>query len=56
MVDARTLTEHLIDLDTIVAARGGGCYTALCGAEVLAASMTAEERGYCRDCIRRQVD
>ncbi len=56
MVDAQTLIEHLIDLDTIAAARGIGRYIALCGAEVLAASMTAEERDFCRMCIRRQVE
>lgn len=56
MVDARTLTEHLIDLDTIAAARHEGRYTALCGTEVLAASMTTKERGFCRKCLRRQVD
>jgi len=55
MVDARTLTEHLIDLDVITAARSCGRYTALCGVEVLAASMTTEERHFCRVCIRRQV-
>ncbi|MGQ0776520.1 MAG: hypothetical protein ACT4NY_19190 [Pseudonocardiales bacterium] len=55
MVDAQTLTEHLIALDGIAEARQQGRYTALCGVEVLAASMTTEERGYCRKCIRRQV-
>ncbi|MGH3938800.1 MAG: hypothetical protein ACRDTG_09200 [Pseudonocardiaceae bacterium] len=56
MVDARTLTEHLIDLDILVASRSRGSYVALCGGEVLAASMTTEERRFCRACIRRQVD
>ncbi|MGQ0777655.1 MAG: hypothetical protein ACT4NY_25145 [Pseudonocardiales bacterium] len=55
MVDARTLTEHLIDLDVITTARSRGCY-ALCGVDVLAASMTTEERRFCEACIRRQVD
>lgn len=55
MVDSSTLTEHLIDLDIITAARQHGRYIALCGAEVLAASMSTEERGYCQDCLRRQV-
>ncbi|MGQ0777767.1 MAG: hypothetical protein ACT4NY_25725 [Pseudonocardiales bacterium] len=56
MVDARTLTEHLIDLNTLAAARSHGRYTALCGAEVLAASMITEESRFCQVCIRRQVD
>ncbi|MGQ0775513.1 MAG: hypothetical protein ACT4NY_14000 [Pseudonocardiales bacterium] len=56
MVDAQTLTEHLIDLDIIAAGRSRGRYTALCGAEVLAASMTTEQSRFCEDCIRRQVD
>ena len=56
MVDAQTLTEHLIDLDVIAASRSRGSYLALCGVEVLAASMTTEESRFCQDCIRRQVD
>lgn len=40
MVDAQTLTEHLIDLDIIAVARSQGRYPALCGGEVVAASMT----------------
>ncbi|MGH3942596.1 MAG: hypothetical protein ACRDTG_29035 [Pseudonocardiaceae bacterium] len=56
MVDAVTLTEHLIDLDVIAANRSLGRYTALCSVEVLAASMTTEERRFCKACIRRQVD
>ncbi|MGH3937803.1 MAG: hypothetical protein ACRDTG_04085 [Pseudonocardiaceae bacterium] len=56
MVDATTLIEHLVDFDTITAARSRGIYTALCSVELLAASMTTEERGHCRKCIRRQVD
>lgn len=56
MVDAVTFTEHLIDLGTITAARSHGRYPALCGTEVLAASMTTQERGFCRVCMRRQVD
>lgn len=56
MVDAQTLIEHLIALDGIAETRRQGRYTALCGVEVLAASMTTEERSHCRKCIRRQVD
>lgn len=56
MVDARTLIEHLVDLGTFATTRNHGYYTALCGIDVLAASMTTEECGYCRECLRRQVD
>lgn len=56
MVDARTLIEHLIDLDGIAKSRHQGRYSALCGIEVLAASMTTKESGFCRECIRKQVD
>ncbi|MGQ0773638.1 MAG: hypothetical protein ACT4NY_04325 [Pseudonocardiales bacterium] len=56
MVDVRTLIEHLVDLDIITAVRHHGRYTALCGTDVLAASMTTEERGHCRQCLHRQVD
>ena len=56
MVDAQTLTEHLIDLDTLAASRSRGSYLALCGTEVLAASMTTEEQRFCKACLRRQVD
>ncbi|MGH3938502.1 MAG: hypothetical protein ACRDTG_07670 [Pseudonocardiaceae bacterium] len=56
MVDAQTLTEHLIDLDTLAASRSRGSYLALCGNEVLAASMTTEEQSFCQKCIRQQVD
>ncbi|MGQ0777150.1 MAG: hypothetical protein ACT4NY_22505 [Pseudonocardiales bacterium] len=56
MFDSRTLIEHLIDLDVMTAARSRGCYIALCGADVLAASMATEERDFCRPCLRRQVD
>lgn len=55
MVDAQTLIEHLIALEDIAETRWQGRYTALCGAEVLAASMTTEERSHCRKCLRRQV-
>ena len=56
MVDAVTLTEHLFDLDSIAESRHQGRYIALCGIEVLAASMTTKERDFCRECISKQVD
>lgn len=52
MVDVRTGQAHFLS-DAAVAAgrRGGGRYFALCGAEVVPASITAgPERGYCRSC------
>ncbi len=50
MVDVRTRQAHLLS-DAAVAAgrRGGGHYVALCGAEILPASLTTP-RGYCRSC------
>lgn len=56
MVDTQTLIEHLIDLDGITECRHQGRYLALCDVEILAASMHTEERGFCRECLRRQVD
>lgn len=56
MVDAQTLMEHFVDLDVNVATRRQGRYPALCGAELLAASIATEGRDHCRKCIRRQVD
>jgi hypothetical protein len=52
MVDAHTLTAHLLTDEALaVGRRGEGRYTALCGVDVLPASLTAAERGFCRSCI-----
>ncbi|MGH3766163.1 MAG: hypothetical protein ACRDS0_13420 [Pseudonocardiaceae bacterium] len=52
MVDITTLVAHVLSDAAVVAGRrGGGRYFALCGAEVIPASLTAApEGGYCRSC------
>jgi hypothetical protein len=52
MVDARTRTAHLLTDEALAAGRRGeGRYTALCGVEVLPASLTVAERGHCTSCV-----
>jgi hypothetical protein len=52
MVDARTLQAHLLTDEALAAGRRGeGRYVALCGVDVLPASLTAAERGYCTSCV-----
>lgn len=52
LVDARTHEAHLLTPDALAAGRRKpkGRYIALCGADVLPASLTVAERGYCRSC------
>jgi hypothetical protein len=51
LVDARTLTEHLLTDDAMAAGRRPhGSYIALCGLVVLPAALTVGERDYCRSC------
>lgn len=52
MTDARTGEAHLVTEDAVIAARRAGGYPAVCGVEVLAASLTTPERGYCPSCAR----
>lgn len=52
VTDVRNRGVHLMTEDAAVAGRRVGRYAALCGAEVLAASLTTPEAGYCRSCIR----
>jgi hypothetical protein len=52
IVDARTSMEHLITDESAVAYRHAGRYLALCGAQVLAASLTAPQRSRCPACTR----
>ncbi|MFN2496487.1 MAG: hypothetical protein ABR608_11360 [Pseudonocardiaceae bacterium] len=54
VTDAHTLEAHLVAEDALIAGRRSGCYRAACGAVVLAASLTVEERDYCRPCARQQ--
>ena len=52
VTDARTSLAHLVTVDAMVAGRCDGVYIAVCDAEVIASSLTAEESGHCRDCRR----
>ncbi len=50
-VDLRTSLTHLLTPDAAAAGRrGGGRYIAVCGAEVIPASMTEPGRGDCEPC------
>ncbi|HEX2300270.1 MAG TPA: hypothetical protein VHH34_17455 [Pseudonocardiaceae bacterium] len=50
VTDARTSLAHLVTDEAMAAGRPQGRYRAVCGCEVLASSLTAEESGYCRSC------
>jgi hypothetical protein len=52
IVDARTSMEHLVTDESVVAHRHAGRYLAVCGAQVLAASLTAPQRSWCSACTR----
>lgn len=41
---------HLVTEEAMAAGRLAGCYRAVCGSAVLAASLTTPERGSCRSC------
>ncbi|MBV8540513.1 MAG: hypothetical protein JO364_08560 [Pseudonocardiales bacterium] len=51
--DGPTGIAHRVTADTFAAGRrAGGCYVALCGAEVLPARLTAPARYHCPACER----
>ena len=51
MTDATTGTEHRVTGESVAAGcRVGGRYVAVCGARVLAASLTMPERDQCQSC------
>jgi hypothetical protein len=52
IIDARTQVEHLMSDESAMAHRHLGCYLALCGVRVLAASLAASDRGRCSVCAR----
>lgn len=52
MTDARTGDAHLVTEDAMLTGRQAGRYASVCGAEVLPASLTTAERGYCRSCAQ----
>jgi hypothetical protein len=54
MTDATTGTAHLVTDESVAAGRrAGGRYVAVCGAQVLAASLTMPERDQCQSCQSR---
>ena len=50
IVDARSHVQHLMTHEVAAAHRHTGSYLALCGAQVLAASLTTPERRRCVLC------
>jgi hypothetical protein len=52
VTDARTGSAHLVTEDGMAAGRRAGHYPAVCGVEVLAASLPPPESGYCPSCAR----
>lgn len=51
ITDAHTHVEHLVSDESAMEHRHSGRYLAMCGARVLAASLTAPERARCRSCL-----
>lgn len=52
IADARTRRAHLITDEAFTSGCRTGRYVAACGTEVLAASLTTPECGYCEPCTR----
>ncbi len=50
-VDARTGDAHLVTSDAVGSGCRAGRYVTVCGAVVVAASLTAAEKKYCRSCL-----
>lgn len=53
MVDGCTGLQHLVAVETAALHRRSGRYPALCGAEVITASLTAPSARDCRRCLTR---
>jgi hypothetical protein len=53
ITDALTDVEHLMTDDSAAAHRHAGNYLALCGTQVLAASLTVQSRSHCGPCQAR---
>ena len=51
ITDARTGTDHLVTDAAAARGRPGGLYLTVCGARMLAASLTAPAAGTCRCCM-----
>jgi hypothetical protein len=52
ITDARTHVEHLMTDEAVAAHRHSGRYLALCGAQVLAASLAEPRRSRCQPCAQ----
>lgn len=52
LIDAETGTTHLVSDEEVDSGRHAGRYVAVCGAVVLAASLTAPAKKYCRSCAQ----
>jgi hypothetical protein len=52
ITDAHTHVEHLVTDESAMAHRHSGRYPALCGVQVVAASLTAPRRQQCQCCQR----
>ncbi|MGH3910655.1 MAG: hypothetical protein ACRDRM_07465, partial [Pseudonocardiaceae bacterium] len=46
---------HLVTDDAMATGRTAGRYMAVCDTEVIAASLTTPESGYCRHCRQRRA-
>jgi hypothetical protein len=56
LVDRCTEVAHRVTDEAFAAGRrDGGCYRAMCGAQVLPASLTAPPRSHCLDCERNSA-
>lgn len=53
VVDGRTRLSHLVASQTAARHRHTGRYPALCGEQVIAASLTTEPMGACKKCDRQ---
>lgn len=51
ITDAHTHVEHLVTDESAMEHRHSGRYLAMCGAQVLAASLAAPGRGHCATCL-----
>ncbi len=54
MVDGRTRVSHLMATETAALHRHSGRYPALCGENVIAASLTTEPVQDCKKCQRQR--
>jgi hypothetical protein len=55
IIDAQTHVEHLMADESVRAHGDSGRYLALCGVQVLAASLATPDRGRCPMCATRSA-